>query len=50
MAVSTYVSVTILIANGLNAPKKKTDMPNGHKYKSHIYIYIYICCLKKTHF
>ena len=37
MAVSTYVSVTILIVNGLNAPVKKTEWQNGHKYKSYIY-------------
>ena len=37
MVIGTYISITTLNVNGLNAPTKNTDWMNGYKNKTHIY-------------
>ena len=37
MAIGTYISITTLNVNGLNAPTKNTDWLNGYKNKTHQY-------------
>ena len=37
MARRTYISITALNVNGVNAPTKDTDWLNGYKNKTHIY-------------
>ena len=37
MVIGTYISVTTLNGNGLNAPMKNTDSLNGYKNKTRIY-------------
>ena len=37
VAIRTYISIITLNVNGLNAPTKDTDWPNGYKTKIHIY-------------
>ena len=37
MAIGTYISITVLNVNGLNALMKDTDWLNGCKNKTHIY-------------
>ena len=37
MVIETYISITALNVNGLNAPTKDIDRLNGYKNKTHIY-------------
>ena len=37
MVIETYISITALNVNGLNAPTKDIDRLNGYKNKPHIY-------------
>ena len=37
MIIGTYISIITLNVNGLNAPTKDTDWPNGYKNKTYIY-------------
>ena len=37
MVIGTYISITALNVNGLNAPTKRHRLLNGYKNKTHIY-------------
>ena len=37
MVIGTYIPITTLNVNGLNAPNKDIDWLNGYKNKTHIY-------------
>ena len=50
MEIGTYVSVTTLNVNKLNASTKDTDWLNGYKNKTHIYtVYKKAMSDPKTH-
>ena len=45
MAIGTYISITTLNVNGLNAPSKRHRLPEWILKQG-----LYICCLQETHF
>ena len=45
MVIETYISITTLNVNGLNAPNKRHRLPEWMKEQDP-----YICCLEETHF
>ena len=45
MAIGTYISITPLNVNGLNAPTKRYRLAEGIQKQDP-----YICCLQETHF
>ena len=45
MVIGTYISITTLNVNGLNAPTKTHRLPEWIQKQD-----LYICCLPGTHF
>ena len=45
MSIGTYILITTLIVNGLNAPTKRHRLAEWIQKQD-----LYICCLQETHF
>ena len=45
MVIGTYISITTLNVNGLNAPTKRQRLAEWIQKQN-----LYICCLQETHF
>ena len=50
MATGSYLSITTLNVNGLNAPIKEQNRLNGYKNKTHVYVvYMRPTSKQRTH-